>query len=99
MKTLAAALGLLWGLGNLCVAVLFITRVSLHAMSRAAGDRLSALPFLRGRKTTLPASGIDSLSGFITLIITISALPLLRWRFRPGRAAPASSEPAAVVRP
>ena len=25
MKTLAAALGLLWGLGNLCVAVLFIT--------------------------------------------------------------------------
>jgi len=30
------------------VAVLFITRVSLHTMSRAAGDRLSALPFFGG---------------------------------------------------
>jgi len=38
------------------VAVLFITRVSLHVMSRAAGDRLSGLPFFRGKKTAGPAS-------------------------------------------
>jgi simple sugar transport system permease protein len=49
--------------------------------------------------TALPPSGIDSLSGFITLIITISALPLLRRRFRPSRSAEAPSQPAAMVRP
>ena len=38
------------------VAVLCITRVSLHVMSRAAGDRLSGLPFFRGKKTAGPAS-------------------------------------------
>jgi simple sugar transport system permease protein len=45
--------------------------------------------------TSLPASGIDSLSGFITLIITISALPLVRRRFRVRRVgAPAQAAPA-----
>jgi DNA segregation ATPase FtsK/SpoIIIE, S-DNA-T family len=38
------------------VAVLFVTRVSLHVMTRVAGDRLSALPFLGGKKTAGPAS-------------------------------------------
>jgi S-DNA-T family DNA segregation ATPase FtsK/SpoIIIE len=38
------------------VAVLFITRVSLHVMSRAAGDRLSGLGFFRGRKPAGTAS-------------------------------------------
>jgi len=37
------------------VAVLFITRVSLHVMSRAAGDRLSGLPFFRGKEMAVPA--------------------------------------------
>jgi DNA segregation ATPase FtsK/SpoIIIE, S-DNA-T family len=43
-------------LAILPVAVLFITRLSLHVMSRAAGNRLSGLPFFRGKKTAGPAS-------------------------------------------
>jgi ABC-type uncharacterized transport system permease subunit len=49
--------------------------------------------------TSLPPSGIDSLNGFITLIITISALPLLRRRWRRVRASKPPPESAAVVRP
>ena len=38
------------------VAVLFITRVSLHVMSRAVGDNLSGLPFFGGEQAVGAAS-------------------------------------------
>jgi len=43
------------------VAVLFITRVSLHVMSRAAGQRLSALGFLGGKEAAGPKAAAPRL--------------------------------------
>jgi S-DNA-T family DNA segregation ATPase FtsK/SpoIIIE len=43
------------------VAILFITRVSLHVMSRAAGQRLSALGFLGGKEAAGPKAAAPRL--------------------------------------
>jgi len=74
MKTLAAALGLLWGLGNLCVAVLFITSGFAEKTANKGG----------AQQALLVLGGL--LVGVFALILIWQCVTLARARLNEGDA-------------